>query len=516
MKRFLKFISVVIVVGIFVNPAHAQPATQAQDKQIIRSDFFAEEYPTYPVCKIENLSMIDDVIGPFLDGQCLKRNSSNQWVGGSCGTSSQQGGSGFDFTSSLADLQHSWIFPLQQRPLTASVTFTSGSCPSGWGTACWSNEPNAVSGTVVGVNGGTVPSDIVLVSNNRVAYASASNKRASKVWIGSTSYNVDPIAHTGTLGSRQVVYSTLKTPLPGINWQNVRFEFSDGTFSPATTGTGVQRVADKRLLIDYLGIRNFTPTSDNIYPATEAIIKPGSNVSITKDDANNTLTISASSGGGSGPSDTAEQIKEKLENLTGNDRLDATAVKNIPSGEVIALDDTPTDLTSYVRNQILPINTIASGKWVEVKGSNVLHGFKMEGTTDPNNANNKGFSLVGDKYGKVFTEEGGAELNASNSPIGRFEVASGTDNLTILIKKEDLSPTDLARTSIYLRVYQSKPGTENDELTTLTLNKGTETTQESIVYVTYVNSVQGDASAIDDSFDNIYGFRLFTQKSSNR
>ena len=466
----IRFLALLFVFGAF-----AQPPIQSYDQQIQRSDFFAEEYPNYPVCKIENLTMIDDVSDGTV-GQCLKKLTATTWGGGQCGTG---GGTGVDYDASQADQQHAWKFAVQQLPLTASINFVTGACPSGWGTNCWSAEPRAIVGSYVGVNGGSPPSDVVLISNTRIAYASASNKRASSVWLGNTQYKVDFIAHNGLLGTRQVVYSTLSTQLPGTNWQNLRLEFSDGTFAPATTGTAVNRTTDKANLIQYLNLQAFNPSQSNLYPAIKDIIKAGSNVTLSPSDSNNTLTIgSTGGGGGSG------------------------------SSVLTAYDSPPPDLSSFVNNQILPVNS-TTAPWLRVTGSNTQHGFKINGAVDPNNANNYGASYTGDMYGSLSTEEGGQPLNASSSCIERFEVqmnSGGDDTLTVLIKKTCL-PT--APPTIYYRIYQKAVGTAGDELATGSLTKGPDNTAHS--YHTYLSpSGDGTANLLWSDKENVKYVRFFS------
>ena len=223
------------------------------------------------------------------------------------------------------------------------------------------------------------------------------------------------------------MYSTLQTSLPGTNWQNVRFEFSDGSFAPATEGNLVQRTADKEELIGYLGLTGFVPNQANIYPVVKEILTGA----VTDDDA--TQTISVTGGGGSGSGG--------------------------PS-EFLALDSVPTDLTPFVNNQVLRINNPVPGKWMEVGGSNTQHGYKIDGAHDPNNSNNWGVSYFGDVYGSLSTEEGGQELSADQSAIERFELTQNTggdDTLTVLIKKADLT---VAPATIYYRIYQKPVGSK--------------------------------------------------------
>ena len=107
------------------------------------------------------------------------------------------------------------------------------------------------------------------------------------------------------------------------------------------------------------------------------------------------------------------------------------------SSVLTAYDSLPTNLSSFVNNQILPVNS-TTDPWRRVTGSNTQHGFKINGAVDPNNANNYGASYTGDMYGSLSTEEGGQPLSASSSCIERFEVqmnSGGDDTLTVLIKK---------------------------------------------------------------------------------
>ena len=394
-------------------------------------------------------------------------------------TMSASGGTGFDFNSASADASASWLFPVEQKPLTAALNFTTATCPtSDWGAACYSSETGATAGSVAGVNGGAIPPDIVLQSNTRVAYASVTDKRAVRVWIGSAAYAVDAIAHTGRLGSRDVVYSTLKTPLPGTSWQGVRYEFSDGTFQPATTGTGAQRTADKALLIRYLGLEEFSPTIDNIYPTAKALLRAGDHVGIAADDARKTLTISAE------------------------------------SGELVALDAQPTDLSGYAHNQVLRVNNPPPGKWLEVTGADAgeRHLFRMKGAADPGNANDWGYSATGDIYGSLQTWDGGANIQGSETPVMRFEVQRDASlqttayNIVLLIRKAALAT---APARLWFRVYEGELGTPNYVLATGIFNRQADNPAHT--YHSYQLESGSDAGeAVWEDRQYVRGFGLFT------
>ena len=501
MKLEIKtMLGVLFALAIYGDMARGQPPVQEFDKRIVASDFFKDEWgDSYGICEVPRLTAVTDVTGPFTGGQCLKRNSGNTaWVGGQCGTG---GGSGFDFDSASADQQHNWVFPIGQKPLTASINFRTGACPSGWGTNCWSAEPRAIVGSYTG---SAPPSDIVLISNTRIAYASATDKRATSVWVGSTQYPVEFIAHNGTLGVREVVYSTLQTQIPGTNWQNVRFEFSDGSFSPATEGSLVQRTADKEELIDYLGLQDFSPSQDNIYPPTKAILKSGTNISLDHSDTNNTITINSTATGGS---------------------------SSEGDGRFIALETTPTDLRSYANGQVLRVNTPAPGKWLEVQGAdaNERHSFRTVFEADSANPAqatwavgtdlNYGYSSFGDVFGKLYTADGGKAFTVSNTPIMRMEieqeVATVTPNVggniygftttyTLLIRKTDLAT---APATIYVRYYTGPPASGN-QVTTVQFNKGADNSAHA--YHTYI-----DSSGADINTEDILSIKYFSLFTSN-
>ena len=88
--------------------------------------------------------------------------------------------------------------------------------------------------------------------------------------------------------------------------------------------------------------------------------------------------------GGGGTTDTAEQIRDKLQTLTDDDRLDATAIKNLPSGGGSgddAFDWATVGNTDLVPNDKLPasakrsdsaIQTLARGQITEANIPNTI------------------------------------------------------------------------------------------------------------------------------------------------
>ena len=69
------------------------------------------------------------------------------------------------------------------------------------------------------------------------------------------------------------------------------------------------------------------PDDDNLLTLLEPKILEGTNITIDFDSGADTLTIN-SAGGGSTP--TATEIRDSLQTLTNNDRLDSSAIKNLP------------------------------------------------------------------------------------------------------------------------------------------------------------------------------------------
>ena len=249
-------------------------------------------------------------------------------------------------------------------------------------------------------------------------------------------------------------------------------------------------------------VKNFTLTLEQ----SEFIVDSWAQVGNTDQIPVNKLgNVSGLSGG---------DIVSRLEALQGNNKLDASALKDLPESHFVAVQTLPTDLSPYVNNEIIKI--IVPDEWRRVTGANggEQHGFKILVATDPLSANNFGYSGEGDIYGTMQTEDGGS-LSESQNPILRWEIqrretqlGSGTYeySFTLLIKKSSYaSPA----TNVYIRVYQSKPGTTNDELVTMNLTKAADNPLHN--YHTYL-SADGDGgpSSLWSSRQYIRYFRLFT------
>ena len=196
--------------------------------------------------------------------------------------------------------------------------------------------------------------------------------------------------------------------------------------------------------------------------------------------------------------------------------------------DLLALDNTPTDLTPYKHGQILPINNPATGKWLEVTGADAgeLHSFQMTSGADANNKSsgfiigdtlNYGYSSFGDVFGELKTADGGQPLSASNTPIMRIELegdvfrvpSTGVElglnwDLTVLIRKTAL-PT--APANIWIRFYSGVPGADN-QLDTIRLARGTDNPAH--IYHTYTEASGEDPSGAGENRSTIQYVNFFT------
>ena len=196
--------------------------------------------------------------------------------------------------------------------------------------------------------------------------------------------------------------------------------------------------------------------------------------------------------------------------------------------DLLALDNTPTDLTPYKHGQILPINNPATGKWLEVTGADAgeLHSFQMTSGADANNKSsgfiigdtlNYGYSSFGDVFGELKTADGGQPLSASNTPIMRIELegdvfrvpSTGVElglnwDLTVLIRKTDLQT---APANIWIRFYSGVPGADN-QLDTIRLARGTDNPAH--IYHTYTEASGEDPSGAGENRSTIQYVNFFT------
>ena len=513
MKKFILGIAL-----LFSSFAIGQPSDVVEfDRQIIPSEYFTDENPAYSICRIDRLDQVVDVGTAYEGGQCLKRNPGNtEWVGGACGAG---GGSGVDFDAAEADPTEDLKFFVQEKTHTSLTGFVTGACVTGWGPNCWSRESRAIIGSYTGT---APPSDVVLISNTRLAYSTSNSKRVKNIWIGSTEYSVNWLVQTATLGLREVVYSTISPNLPGTNWQNVKLEFTDGTFSPATSGSATNATLTKQGLLSFLDYEEFAPTKENLFTPIEGVLKAGSNITITPNTSTNELTIASTASGGAssftGLSDTPDDYTGSagkwLKVNTGATALEFTDApmggSGGQAGPFLALESAPTDLSTFQDNQVIRVNTPLPGKWFEIQDKTAFgHGVKLvRGASGVN----RGASLTGtSKYGAIQTEEG-VPFDLQDAPVGRIEEESDDDNLVVYFRKSALSATDQARDVIYVRSYSGTPSSSN-EVDTNALVKQADQTSDGIVWQVYFSGTSGPpARAFDgawpDNAQNIY-FRFF-------
>ena len=198
---------------------------------------------------------------------------------------------------------------------------------------------------------------------------------------------------------------------------------------------------------------------------------------------------------------------------------------------LIAIENTPTDLTPYSQGQILPINTPSPGKWVEVSGADAgeRHSFRTVFEADSTNTAqaqwqvgtdlNYGYSSFGDVFGQLFTADGGKPFTASNTPVMRMEieqeVATRTQRnpqgdydftfnttYTLLIRKTDLASPPA---NAFARYYTGPPG-EDNQVATVEFMKGPDNPAHN--YHTYIDRNGADIS--EEDLLSITYFNLFT------
>ena len=185
-----------------------------------------------------------------------------------------------------------------------------------------------------------VPLDdnIKAIGDAGVLYKDRRTKTVKNIWLGSTEYSVNWQVEDGSVAGVTTDFSALNNKLPAGPWNNLKVEFTDGTFTPQV-GTGTKLgTLDRSQLHDILDVKGIAPTKENIYQAEKSILKAGTNVTITPDDGRNELTISSIQ-------EAATNIKANLEGLSGDDRLDVSAVKGAgTSGGIRANTDEIEDI----------------------------------------------------------------------------------------------------------------------------------------------------------------------------
>ena len=258
----------------------------------------------------------------------------------------------------------------------------------------------------------------------------------------------------------------------------------------------------------------------------------GDGVSVTRADNSDEVNV-AVTGGSGGSSETAEQIKSKLETLSGPDRLAGSAVKD---AQFISQETTPTDLTPYVNGQVLRVqppptddNPDPEGEWLEIRGADAgkLHSFGADFVADPANpAENTliigsqlsyGVSFTTSRFGNLYTADRGKPYTASNAPVRSMIIeltvtrlpSTGvplafSSSLTCTIPKSDLAS---APNSIWGRYYDGPPGS-GDEVDTVEMVKSADNPAHT--YHTYTEKTGSSVTAVITDILSIKYFNLFT------
>ena len=171
---------------------------------------------------------------------------------------------------------------------------------------------------------------------------------------------------------------------------------------------------------------------------------------------------------GSGSPDTGAQIVTKLEGLTGVDRLEASAIQNLPKGTdfsegVIAFDALPSDVSKYPLNTVVRVNQ--PGGWYEVDHDGTQHQNTIRFQT-ATASGSTGASVVSGGSGfesaarGVIETQEGTDLTQSDSPIGLIAVepwqstpVSATAGQLKVYVKASLNPPEV----LYYKAYNGVP-----------------------------------------------------------
>ncbi len=478
MKKFFRRAAA----ALLISAALAAPAAierKGITYELYFPDAVKEAYPNSAPAALNINDLKDVSVGAATTGQCLKKQATN-WTAGVCSTPGQ---SGFDWSVSAADTTKHLTFAVRQNPNSA-LNFTTGSAPAGWGAQAYSSQTGATVGTV---SQPITATGVVLLSDTRIAFVSAESKRVKNIYIGTTEYNVPWLRFNGRLGGATVVYNNISLPSSG-NWQNVKFEYADGSFAPAQTGAATNHTLNKSGLLDFLDLPELEPTKENIYPAAKAVLKAGDNITITPSDANNELTIAstAMSGGGGGTVDKASvytQNKAILKQgtdigLVSNDTLSEITISNTrpdSSRYVLTTRAPPTGIALAALPNLSVIRTETPSAWYEVRDDDD-DGFKITVADNTTDATYKGAgtlgSTLGGTFGKIEREDG---TPCNECAVGKFEARTNSRPLRVYLRSDELA--NPAPSTLYVRLYSRDPDNPNpssaDRANYVTVTPGT-------------------------------------------
>ena len=120
--------------------------------------------------------------------------------------------------------------------------------------------------------------NIRAIGTTGISYKDRRTKTAKNIWLGTQSYSVNWQVEDGTIDGVTTDFSPLDDALPAGNWNNLKVEFTDGTFTPQI-GTGTMTgTLDRSALHDLIDTGSLAPTKMNIYSAEKQTLKAGDNV----------------------------------------------------------------------------------------------------------------------------------------------------------------------------------------------------------------------------------------------
>ena len=205
-----------------------------------------------------------------------------------------------------------------------------------------------------------------------------------------------------------------------------------------------------------------------------------------------------------GGSESGASIKTKLEGLSGNSRLDVSAVKgSLTTAQLNSLDHTVevSALPTVGLGSTYPTGSIVRFKenWMELvaNSDSAEHGIKITSGRDGNSVGYNNVDSTRQKFGSV-AREGGQTILAD--PIGGFFFNVSNGQVTLFLETN-------RTTSIYFRAYTGAPANDN-EIDTGELRRSAagDVTVDGINYKKFVSS----ANAWDGDNPASFYVRFFT------
>ena len=227
--------------------------------------------------------------------------------------------------------------------------------------------------------------------------------------------------------------------------------------------------------------------------------------------------------------ETGITIRDKLETLQGVSRLPASAIQGLSDGRLIGLNSLPSDFSSYSHGQVLWINGTPRGMFIEVRGANdnERHSFAVDFVADPNNPTRNtwvvgsqisyGVSFTTSRFGNEYTADRGKPYTASNAPVRSMVIelmvtrlpATGvhlafSSSATMTIPKVQLVS---APNTIVARYYSGPPSSDN-QVATVEFVKSADNPAHN--YHTYTERLADQVPSDVADIESIRYFNLFT------